>query len=96
MKKIENKQVKDNSNFIKSYFALIATCLNVPQKTGMDIIEMRKRIKILDKILDKNAALPSADFEDFEVKIIKSCVADMRWIVVDKEIVNFVDYIESV
>jgi len=95
MKKIENKKVDVKKTDIKNYFRFIAISINVPPEGGYSIIEMRNRMKILDKITNGNELKDSAEFEDSEFKCIKECVNKMRWGIISKDIIKFADYINS-
>ena len=95
MKKIENKKVSIKGTNIKNYFKLIAISINIPPEGGCDVIEMRKRIKMLDKITNGNESKDSVEFEDSEFKCIKDCKNTVHWGIVSKDIVDFADYIDS-
>jgi len=91
MKTIENKKINIPGE-IKKYSDLIMLCVKNPSQGGLDILEMRKRIKVID-IIEKGGK--SFDFEDADFECIKECVGNMRWVFPHKEIINFVDYISN-
>jgi len=88
MRTIENKAtaLPDNMDYAK----LIKICVNVPPKEGFSVEEMKKRIRILD-VLDKDPI----EIEDADFSILKQCVTQFRWGVLNKEIIAFVDYIQE-
>ncbi len=91
MKKVENRKLKIPGD-VEKYSDLIKVCINRPSKDGCDISEMRKRIKVID-VIEKGGK--SLEFEDADFECLKQCVKNMRWFVVHKEIIEFVDYISE-
>ncbi len=92
MKVIENKKLSIKPGDIKDYFNLIALCVNKSPEGGYDISEMRKRVKILDKL---EGGKDKVEFEDAEFACIKQCVVNMRWGFAHIDLINFVDYISN-
>lgn len=90
MKTLENKGVEFAEDV--DYFKLIESCVNVTPEKGFTVKEMKKRLRVLDALNgDKTAEIEDADF-----KVLKNCVEQMKWAIMHKEIVDFVDYIENV
>jgi hypothetical protein len=63
-----------------------------PSKEGIDVAEMRRRIRVID-VIEKDGEL--LEFEDSDYDCVKRCVESMRWASIHKEIIEFVDYICS-
>ena len=97
MVKLENKEFKDGevTRFLgKNYAgACISMLENEPAK-GMNIGEMRKRSKIIDKIeAVKNDSI--IELEDSEAKKIKDIVDNYPFASVKKELIEFSDALEA-
>ena len=92
MKTIENKEI-NFADDVKDYATLIKFCMNRTPQGGYTVEEMRKRLRVLDVIekAGKEINLEDADFE-----CAKTCVKGMKWGTMHQEIVDFVDYINSV
>lgn len=71
---------------------LIEVCLNNAPEKGLTTTDMRRRIRILDRIESANGTL---DLEDADAAILQECVGQMRWKFFDRGIVKFCDAIES-
>ena len=91
MKSLDNKSITAGDKEIK-YSELLKTCLNVVPKEGFTPSEMRTRLRILD-ILEK--ANGTIELEDADSQLTKKLVADMRWIVLSKDIVAFTEEVEK-
>lgn len=92
MKKIENKKVEIPGD-INNYFDLILICIRQTPKEGYDIIEMRRRMKVIDALeKEKNFV----EIEDTDFISIKKCVNDMRWGIIHQGLIDFVDYITNI
>ncbi len=103
MKTIENKTVNiTGRNKLgvevvqhKDYFDLIKLCVNIPPKEGYDVVEMSKRLRILNR-LKEGAEGKDVDFEDADYECIKKCVKEMRWAIIHKDIIDFIEYITNI
>ena len=103
MRTVQNKKLKAMSEAVKVeklYSHLIIAAMNEPvagqggAPSGFSPEEMRERINIIDKI--ENAKLDDeVDFEDAEFIKLQACVARVKWLKVDKEILEFTDYIKD-
>lgn len=74
------------------YIDLLKTCLNQAPKEGLDPETMRKRIKVLDAL---EASTDKLELEDAEAETLKACVAEMRWALLNKEILNLCDAVKA-
>ncbi len=92
MKTVENKRLEIPGN-VKSTSDLIKICIQNPPQNGYDVSEMRKRIRVTDVI--EKAGNGTLEFEDADFECLRQCVKNMRWFVVHKEIIEFVDYISE-
>ena len=97
MKTIENRKtsirVSEAEDKGASYFDLIMVCLNRTPQGGFTLEEMRRRLRVTDKLDPKKK---SADLEDADFDKLKECVRGMIWGAMSKELVEFGDYIDSI
>jgi len=100
MKTIVNKETtlpveRDGKDSKMKYFDFIRVCVNKndPQK-GFTVEDMKKRFDIIDLLEDDKAEL---DVEDAVFENIKKYVKEMdgSWGTINKTIIEFVDYINS-
>ena len=87
------KSTKHHLEFKEATFADLALIvLRAPKQGGLGVEEMRQRFRIIDE-LDKLGAKASAKFEDADANFLQTLVADYKWEAMDKEIIDFVDYV---
>ncbi len=92
MKVINNKKTKVGGQET-NYADLITTCVKaVDPQQGATIDEMRKAMKVLD-VTEK--AGEEMKFEDAEMSHIKEKVEAMKWAIMDRGIIQFVDDIND-
>lgn len=94
MKVIENKKtelVKNDTEKLK-YSDLIMLCVRVAPQGGFSLEQMRPRLKIIEVCEAGKAKL---EMEDAEFAVVKQACAAMKWAAMDKDIVDFADYIQS-
>jgi hypothetical protein len=95
MKKIENKTVKLKSGQELQYFDLIKGSFStVAVSNGVTIGQMRKDIKILDKVDDLKK--PNESFDSEQLTRINQVVSIRSWGVHDIALIEFTDYIKSI
>jgi len=77
-----------------TYKDFITTCVNQIPKDGMGVIEMKKRLRIIDAVesVDDDNKI---GLEDEDWVVLKQCVNSMSWAIVSKDIVEFVEYVEN-
>lgn len=75
-----------------SYANLLKAVVNAPPQSGFTADEMRSRIRILDCIEKANGKL---ELEDSDVKKLKACAKEMKWAMMNKEILQFCDDVEE-
>jgi len=94
MKSIINKQTSiqgaAESDEKVGYFELCKSCLNVPAEGGFDVITMSARLKVIDKLHGEEVSL-----EDAEYNTLRECVESMKWAIIHKDLVEFVEYIKE-
>lgn len=99
MKSIDNKttvivQVVEGKESKMTYHDLLKLIMNVPPQNGYTISEMRQRLKIYAELEpDKKNKI---NLEDADFAVLKKCVLDFKWAQAHKDIVAFVDHIESI
>ena len=97
MKTIPNKSVRfEGSDKDTTYADLLRVCLrNVPQG-GFDPETMRKRMRALDQIdaSEKNKE-ERISLEDADHAEVVACVNVMKWGILDKAILGFIDCVNS-
>ena len=95
MKIIEAKKTKirGQDEEMLTYIDLVRVCVNAVKQGGFTVDEMRKRQRILDAVDKEKDGKMS--LEDEDVKILKGCVAQMKWLTVHKDVIAFSDYIKD-
>lgn len=92
MKTIQNKEtsIKSGDVLIK-YSNLINTCINNidPQK-GATASDMRSAIRVMDAVEKEVIELEDADFA-----FLKQKVNEMKWAIIHKDVLAFIDYINE-
>ena len=87
------KSTQHSLEFKKATYADLALIvLRAPKQGGLGVEEMRQRFKIIDE-LDKLGPKASVKFEDADANFLQNLVADFKWEAMDKEIIDFVDYV---
>ena len=85
--------VNASGNKVKTtYGNIIEECIT-PAKSGEGAIpmsEIRKRIEIKKKLKNNPMKLSKED-----LSTVKRCVKNMKWGLIDENIVEFADYVES-
>lgn len=92
---ITNKKTnlkKDEKEFI-TYADLIISCVNyVPREQGLNVSQMRGRIKIVDACV---SAKKEIHLEDADAKALGLMVENMKWALIHQDIIAFCDYIKD-
>jgi len=92
---MENKNVIIN-NQTTSYFELAISCLKSNATRGITIGQMRDQIKIIDLLEDsQNAIVRDISLTPSQLSIIIKSVEEMQWAVMDRNLVDFYDYIQG-
>lgn len=93
MKTFINKStnIKNGEDDLLGYANLAIVGLNTQPKGGFGVDDMRKRIKVMDKLdnLDLNKEV---DLEDAELELIVSC-SNIKWPFMHKDVIAFSDYL---
>jgi hypothetical protein len=94
MKTIENKTttIPKGEGTTVSYADLFIALLNKPVQKMVSLKEMRRDIKLIDKLEDSTDTIELSD-EDFTY--LKGIVETSEWAVKHVDILDFADYIES-
>lgn len=100
MKTIINTQTnidfEENSEIKKmSYFDFIKLIINAPSKEGYNVEEIRQRLQILE-IININKENSIIEFELNHFTLIKNSINSFKWVQIHKDIVMFIDYINSI
>ena len=91
MKTLDNKRFLLGTNETQ-YSELIKACLNNVPQGGFTPQEMKERMKILDVLETANGTI---DLEDADAKKMKDCVKQMKWGLLDKNLIEFIDSVEK-
>lgn len=75
-----------------TYKELVKMCVNNPLKEGFTADDMRKRQRVLDAL---DLAGDSLLLEDADSDLLKHCVAEMRWTLVNKDLLEFCDSVKA-
>lgn len=96
MKTIENKTttiVEGTPAKALAYVDLLKLIMNVPPKEGYTISEMKQRLDIYAALVpDENNQIK---LEDALFEVVKACVNSFKWGAVSKDIVDFVEYLNT-
>ena len=96
IKKIPNKTVSIRIGTItvdKKFSELANECLGASSVNGVNITEMRHRIRIIDQMEKANGEI---ELEKVDMQVLKKCVSEMQWRFVSPGIIEFVDAIETI
>lgn len=74
------------------YGDLILLVINNPGQAGFSIAEIKQRLQIASAI-GENATI---NLEDVDFALVKTLLAAFKWAQVNKEVVEFSDYIDSI
>jgi len=74
------------------YGDLILLVINNPGQAGFSIAEIKQRLQIAAAI-GENATI---NLEDVDFTLVKTLLAAFKWAQVNKEVVEFSDYIDSI
>lgn len=75
-----------------TYKVLLQNCLNQVPQAGFTPEEMRKRIKVLD-VLEK--AEGTLELEDADSEVLKACVKEMKWALLNKDVLALCDEVSA-
>lgn len=96
MKEVTNKTTElmnsTEKNDFTTYAQLIKVCVSQP-KEGMNFIEMKQRMKIID-VCDAGGEV--LKFEDTDFGVVKTLCNGFKWGVVHKDIVQFGEDINEI
>lgn len=99
MKKIEAKRIKaigTDGVEIKD-FSFKDIALSVMYGVGTEGVttgEMRSRFKVID-ILEKMKPGTKIDIDDAHIEVLKNATNQARWTVMDRNVFDFIEYINS-
>ena len=87
------KSTKHNLEFKQATYADLALIVvRAPKQGGFAVEDMRQRFRLIDE-LDKVGPKGSIEFEDADASLLQSLVAEFKWDAMDKEIIDFSDYV---
>jgi hypothetical protein len=94
MRKFEDKktEIKDGEKTLK-YSDLIKYCLEKAPLQGLNLDQMRKNMKLLDRFESMKSG--KLELDEFEWNNIKNAVNAFPWAMVHKDIVALGDYIDA-
>jgi hypothetical protein len=89
-KKTEIK--KDENDFI-TFKDLAEACLNVTPEGGLNVSDMKNRLNVLAQLDKSNGTIKITGSAEEET--LKQCVASMKWRIMHKDVVEFVEAVEK-
>lgn len=95
MKNIELKTIKSDSGTELQYKELILTAVKAPPQGGFDPDTMRKRMRVVDAVELAEKKNQPIQLEDEDVSTLKQCVKTVKWAILDKGIIAFIDEISA-
>ena len=91
MRKIELKKRGVTSysgdKFVQNYRAELQAIVGMSGK-GMNVEEIRKRVKVMDKLED---AKDVVELEDAEWELVKTLVSEAQFVRAEKHVLDFID-----
>ena len=94
--KFENKKVEFKSIGQKTnYFEMAKACLEAVKPDGITTGGMRTIFKAIDKLEMNEAQNSSANLTKTELQAILNSEKTMPWQIVDRQIVEFEDYLQK-
>ena len=94
MKTIENKSttIFKAPDVTATYADLLISILNRPPQKGVTLKEMRRDLKLLDKLEDASNEII---FTDEEYKHLLELINSSEWAIKHKDILDFAEYFEA-
>lgn len=94
MKKLENKttEIQRDENSKTTYADFCKVCINVMPQGGLDVIQMKTRLDIVTALDSANGSI---ELTTEQVDTLKECVKDMRWAIMHKDLVEFIEAVEK-
>jgi hypothetical protein len=95
MKKLKNvtTQVQKDAENKTTYADLAAVCINVMPQGGLDVSQMKARLDVMTAIENANGNIELATTA--QVETLKDCVKTMRWAIMHKDVVDFIEAVEK-
>lgn len=99
MKTIANSTTSINSGTVEepvsmTYFDLIKLVANYPSPEGFNIEQIRQRLIIWGAV-DTAKDMPTVDLENADFVALKEIINKFKWRYIHKDILSFVDYMNS-
>ena len=97
MKTLKNKtteipETSQEGSKMTTFAVLCEKCINSTPQEGLDLKSMRDRLQILD-VLGKSKK--EIKLEDAHAETLKKAVKSMRWMIMHKDIVDFLESVEK-
>lgn len=95
LKSLPNRTVEiriGTSVIKKQYSDLAKECLGGSTTQGINISEMRQRLRILDCVEKANGTI---ELDPADITLFKKVVLEMQWLIVSNGIVEFVNDVEA-
>lgn len=86
-----NKGTDENVDLMK-FSHLAETCVSVTPKEGFDLRAMQGRLNLLGKL---NHEAETIELEDAEALILVECAEAMRWNMMHKDLVAFLESVNN-
>lgn len=86
------KITKGEKEFI-TFKDLAEACVNVVPEGGLDVSTMKNRLNVMGQLDKSNGTVKITGSAEEET--LKNCVASMRWKVLHKDVIEFVEAVEK-
>ena len=83
---------KDENNFL-TFKDLVEVCINSMPEGGLNVSDMKIRLNIMAQIENANGIIKIVGSAEKET--LKTCVASMKWRVLHKHVVEFVEAVDK-
>ena len=94
MKNFNNKttEIKKDETSFTTFKDLATVCVNQIPQGGLDVMQMKNRLNVLNKLENANGKI---SLEDAEADTLKDCVKAMKWAIMHKDLVEFIETVEK-
>lgn len=91
--KNKTTEITKGQNEFVTFKDLATACINVTPEGGLDVTSMRNRLNVMAQLEKANGTIKIAGSSEEET--LKKCVASMKWAIMHKDVVEFVETVEK-
>jgi len=91
--KNKKTEIKNGEDDFITFKDLAEACLNVTPEGGLNVSDMKNRLNVLAQLDKSNGTIKITGSAEEET--LKQCVASMKWRIMHKDVVEFVEAVEK-